>query len=193
IGKSKLVKADLEGPTYKLVRTFHKNNISLKFQMEECHLLLKDHIDLFNPEGNQVVPDVSKPLPLGGPPGQKCSVDEALTIPLDEIQINDKLNFIEAPVKIMDREVKRLKQSRIPIVKTNGQSERNIQTLEDMLHACVMDFGKGWDRHLPLVGDAQLTSLEIIHERTEKIIQIKKHIQAARDRQKSYADRRRKP
>nr|GFC82228.1 putative polyprotein [Tanacetum cinerariifolium] len=34
---------------------------------------------------------------------------------------------------------------------TNGQSERNIQTLEDMLHACVMDFRKGWDRHLPLV------------------------------------------
>ncbi|GJW04805.1 reverse transcriptase domain-containing protein [Tanacetum coccineum] len=34
---------------------------------------------------------------------------------------------------------------------TNGQSERTIQTLEDMLHACVIDFGKGWDRHLPLV------------------------------------------
>ncbi|GJS30382.1 putative reverse transcriptase domain-containing protein [Tanacetum coccineum] len=34
---------------------------------------------------------------------------------------------------------------------TDGQSERTIQTLEDMLHACVIDFGKGWDRHLPLV------------------------------------------
>ncbi|GJW38023.1 putative reverse transcriptase domain-containing protein [Tanacetum coccineum] len=34
---------------------------------------------------------------------------------------------------------------------TNGQSERTIQTLEDMLRACVLDFGKGWDRHLPLV------------------------------------------
>nr|GEX15825.1 reverse transcriptase domain-containing protein [Tanacetum cinerariifolium] len=43
------------------------------------------------------------------------------------------------------------------------------------------------------VEDAQLTSLEIIHETTEKIIQNKKCIQAARDRQKSYADRRRKP
>ncbi|GJS84847.1 putative reverse transcriptase domain-containing protein [Tanacetum coccineum] len=110
---------------------------------------------------------------------------------------------------------------------TDGQSERTIQTLEDMLRACVMDFGKGWDRHLPLVefsynnsyhtsikaapfealygrkcrspicwaevGDAQLTGPEIVHETTEKIIQIKKRIQAARDRQKSYADRRRKP
>ncbi|GJZ51165.1 putative reverse transcriptase domain-containing protein [Tanacetum coccineum] len=77
--------------------------------------------------------------------------------------------------------------------KWDGQSERTIQTLEDMLRACVIDFGKGWDRHLPLVGDAQLTSLEIVHETTEKIIQIKKRIQAARDRQKNYVDRRRKP
>nr|GEW14322.1 putative reverse transcriptase domain-containing protein [Tanacetum cinerariifolium] len=43
------------------------------------------------------------------------------------------------------------------------------------------------------VGDAQLTDPEIVHETTEKIIQIKKRIQAARDRKKSYADRRRKP
>ncbi|GKE86500.1 putative reverse transcriptase domain-containing protein [Tanacetum coccineum] len=35
--------------------------------------------------------------------------------------------------------------------KTDGQSDRTIQKLEDMLHACVLDFGKGWDRHLPLV------------------------------------------
>ncbi|GKF63128.1 hypothetical protein Tco_0186576 [Tanacetum coccineum] len=48
---------------------------------------------------------------------KKCFSNEPLTIPLDEIQIDDKLNFIEEPVKIMDREVKRLKQSRIPIVK----------------------------------------------------------------------------
>ena len=33
---------------------------------------------------------------------------------------------------------------------TDGQSKRTIQTLEDMLRACVIDFGKGWDRHLPL-------------------------------------------
>ncbi|GJT51506.1 putative reverse transcriptase domain-containing protein [Tanacetum coccineum] len=110
---------------------------------------------------------------------------------------------------------------------TDGQSERTIQTLEDMLRACMIDFGKGWDRHLPLVeffynnsyhtsikaasfealygrkcrspicwaevGDAQLTGPKIIHETTEKIIQIKKRIQAARDRQKSYANRRNKP
>ncbi|GJY71651.1 putative reverse transcriptase domain-containing protein [Tanacetum coccineum] len=48
---------------------------------------------------------------------KKCMSEETLAIPLDEIQIDDKLYFIEEPVEIMDREVKRLKQSRIPVVK----------------------------------------------------------------------------
>ncbi|GKB46931.1 putative reverse transcriptase domain-containing protein [Tanacetum coccineum] len=80
---------------------------------------------------------------------------------------------------------------------TDGQSERTIQTLEDMLRACVIDFRKalyGQKCRSPIcwaeVGDAQLTGLEIVHETTEKIIQIKKRIKAARDRRKSYADRR---
>ncbi|GKF79964.1 hypothetical protein Tco_0235532, partial [Tanacetum coccineum] len=55
---------------------------------------------------------------------KKCLVDEPLTIPLDEIQVNDKLYFIEEPVEIMDCEVKRLKQSRIPIVKVHWNSGR---------------------------------------------------------------------
>ncbi|GJV66845.1 putative reverse transcriptase domain-containing protein [Tanacetum coccineum] len=92
----------------------------------------------------------------------------------------------------------------------DGQNERTIQTLEDMLRACVLDFGKGWDKHLPLVefsynnsyhtiikatlfkalygckcrspicwaevGDSQLTGPEIIHETTEKIVQIKNRV-----------------
>nr|GFC78663.1 putative reverse transcriptase domain-containing protein [Tanacetum cinerariifolium] len=65
---------------------------------------------------------------------------------------------------------------------TDGQSERTIQTLEDMLRACAIDFGK-----------AQILSPELIQETTEKIVQIKKRMQAARDRQKSYADLKRKP
>nr|GEV24453.1 putative reverse transcriptase domain-containing protein [Tanacetum cinerariifolium] len=110
---------------------------------------------------------------------------------------------------------------------TDGQSERTIQTLEDMLCSCMIDFGNGWERHLPLVKfsynnsyhasikvapfealygrkyqppvcwaevrDAQLTGPELIHEKTKKILQIKQRIQAARDRQKSYDDVRRKP
>ncbi|GKB32665.1 hypothetical protein Tco_0872066 [Tanacetum coccineum] len=70
IRKKKRSKADLEGPTFKVVQPFHDNNIFLQFQMEECHLLLTDQVDLVNPEGHRVVPDMSKPLPLGGPPGQ---------------------------------------------------------------------------------------------------------------------------
>ncbi|GJR62460.1 putative reverse transcriptase domain-containing protein [Tanacetum coccineum] len=50
--------------------------------------------------------------------------DEPLAIPLNEIQIDDKLNFIEELVEIMDREVKRLKQCRIPIVKIRWNSRR---------------------------------------------------------------------
>ncbi|GJS74346.1 hypothetical protein Tco_0707187 [Tanacetum coccineum] len=53
-----LTKADLEGPAFKLVKPFHKNNISFQFKMEECHLLLTDKIDLTNPEGNRVVPNI---------------------------------------------------------------------------------------------------------------------------------------
>ncbi|GJV27996.1 putative reverse transcriptase domain-containing protein [Tanacetum coccineum] len=48
---------------------------------------------------------------------KKCLSDESLVIPLDEIQVDDKLHFVKEPMEIMDREVKRLKQSRIPIVK----------------------------------------------------------------------------
>ncbi|GKE89634.1 hypothetical protein Tco_1567109 [Tanacetum coccineum] len=55
---------------------------------------------------------------------KKCLSDEPLAIPLDEIHIDEKLNFIEEPVEIMDREVKRLKQSLIPIVKVRWNSRR---------------------------------------------------------------------
>ncbi|GJT28273.1 putative reverse transcriptase domain-containing protein [Tanacetum coccineum] len=82
---------------------------------------------------------------------------------------------------------------------TDGQSERTIQTLEDMLRACAIDFGKGWCRFNvnclfePKAGEAQLLGPELIQETTDKIVQIKQKMQAARDRQKSYADLKRKP
>ncbi|GKA30734.1 putative reverse transcriptase domain-containing protein [Tanacetum coccineum] len=53
---------------------------------------------------------------------KKCLSDEPLAISLDEIHVDDKLNFIEEPVEIMDQEVKRLKQSRIPMVKVRWNS-----------------------------------------------------------------------
>ncbi|GKB85199.1 putative reverse transcriptase domain-containing protein [Tanacetum coccineum] len=110
---------------------------------------------------------------------------------------------------------------------TDGQSERTIQTLKDMLRTYVIDFGNVWARHLLLIefsynnsyhasikaalfealygrkrrspifwaefGDAQLTGPELIHEKAKNIVQIKSRIQAAHDRQKSYANVRHKP
>ena len=55
---------------------------------------------------------------------KKCLSDESLVIPLEEIQVNPNLNFVEEPVEIMDREIKRLKQSRIPIVKVRWNARR---------------------------------------------------------------------
>nr|GEW35245.1 reverse transcriptase domain-containing protein [Tanacetum cinerariifolium] len=56
---------------------------------------------------------------------KKCLADENLVIPLEEVQLDDKLHFIEEPVEIMDREVKQLKQRRIPIVKVRWNSRRD--------------------------------------------------------------------
>ncbi|GJW60481.1 putative reverse transcriptase domain-containing protein [Tanacetum coccineum] len=76
---------------------------------------------------------------------------------------------------------------------TDGQSERTIQTLEDMLRACVMDFGKGWDRHLPLIefsyNNSYHTSIK-----APRFEALEDHPnQASHDQQMSYADKRRKP
>ncbi|GJS44442.1 reverse transcriptase domain-containing protein [Tanacetum coccineum] len=110
---------------------------------------------------------------------------------------------------------------------TDGQSERTIQTLEDMLRACVIDFGGSWNIHLPLaefsynnsyhssircapfealygrkcrspvlwaeIGDSRLIRPELVQETTDKVVVIRDRLKAARDRQKSYADNRRKP
>ncbi|GKA14319.1 putative reverse transcriptase domain-containing protein [Tanacetum coccineum] len=110
---------------------------------------------------------------------------------------------------------------------TDGQSERTIQTLEDMLRACVIDFGGNWDVHLPLaefsynnsyyssircapfealygrkcrlpvlwaeIGESSLIGPKVVQETTDKVVLIKNKLKAERDRQKSYADNRRKP
>ncbi|GKA92944.1 putative reverse transcriptase domain-containing protein [Tanacetum coccineum] len=110
---------------------------------------------------------------------------------------------------------------------TDRQGERTIQTLEDMLRACVIDFGGSWDVHLPLaefsynnsyhtsilcapfealygrkcrstvlwaeIGEGSLIGPELVQETTDKVVVIKEKLKAMIDRQKSYADNRRKP
>jgi len=84
---------------------------------------------------------------------------------------------------------------------TDGQSERTIQILEDMLRACVMDFGVGWSKFLPLVefaynnsyqasiemtpyevGEKRLIGLELIQITSEKIEVTRKKLQTAQSR-----------
>nr|GEW58301.1 putative reverse transcriptase domain-containing protein [Tanacetum cinerariifolium] len=55
---------------------------------------------------------------------KKCLSDEPLAILLDELHINDKLRFVEEPVEIIDQEIKRLRQSRIPIIKVRWNSKQ---------------------------------------------------------------------
>ncbi|GJR88279.1 hypothetical protein Tco_0212290 [Tanacetum coccineum] len=78
------------------------------------------------------------------------------------------------------------------LVMTDGQSEITIQTLEDMLRACVIDFGNGWVKHLPTWLEKFNSPSRDRQETTERSFKLNKD-QAARDRQKSYADLKRKP
>ncbi|KAI3805303.1 hypothetical protein L1987_27543 [Smallanthus sonchifolius] len=109
---------------------------------------------------------------------------------------------------------------------TDGQSERIFQNLEDMLRACIIEFGGSWDSHLPLaefsyknsyhvtigmppyemlygincrtpvcwseIRQKDFASLHVVKETSEKFEQIKARMKAAKDRQKSYADKRRR-
>ncbi|GKA64532.1 putative reverse transcriptase domain-containing protein [Tanacetum coccineum] len=156
---------------------------------------------------------------------------KSLVIPMKEFQIDDKLNVVEEPVEIMDREVKQLKQSRIPIVKVRWNSkrgpaftwERKVQIRAKYTRnaICMKRDKRRWRKNISLrsyhasikaapfealygrkcrspvcwaeVRDVQLTGPKIIHETTENIVQIRQRLQAARDRQRSYANIRRKP
>ncbi|GKC37058.1 putative reverse transcriptase domain-containing protein [Tanacetum coccineum] len=55
---------------------------------------------------------------------KKCLSDESLVIPLEELRVNDKLHFVEEQVKVMDREIKQLKRSRITIIKVRWNTKR---------------------------------------------------------------------
>ncbi|GJT92442.1 putative reverse transcriptase domain-containing protein [Tanacetum coccineum] len=394
-GKIEAMQADLERfASFSAVKAFHKNSVFLQYQMDECHKLLTNKVDLSNLEGHQILRNIYEPLPLGGPPGQssvpwkqsdrrmrilcvisvkgvrkygtkfylreiilrelitqnnkifgkgfqksssndfevllllyiriahisqgqsrlvsqrfsewdvdKCmgklghmvkvlhlfeylrawrlgSVRDDKRISNDFITaIEKRLQRIYRSLEALLRKIEKLttglitehvrhrRYNKKDILKMEMEMEirssQDIKWITDMarttmtcaqdgdplqddvrlclgddlkkaqdhsqrqLRACVLDFGKGWDRHLPLVEisynnsyhtsikaapfkalyghkcrspicsaevrDSQLTGPEIIHETTEKTVQIKSRIQAARDRQKSYADVRRKP
>ncbi|GJX41194.1 putative reverse transcriptase domain-containing protein [Tanacetum coccineum] len=69
---------------------------------------------------------------------KKCISDESFVIPMKELRLDDKLTFVEEPIEIMDREVKQLRQSRIPIVKVRWNSKRGPEytwECEDQIRA----------------------------------------------------------
>nr|GEY35254.1 putative reverse transcriptase domain-containing protein [Tanacetum cinerariifolium] len=151
----------------------------------------------------------------------------AIFMPMREIDPLDKLARMYLKESLQKALGTSLDMSTAYHIETDGQSERTIQTIKDMLRACVINFGNGWVKHLPLVefsynnsyhasikaapfealygrkcrspmcwaevGQVQLTGPKLVQETTERIIQIKQRIQTARDRQKSYADLKRKP
>uniref|UniRef100_A0A2N9FHE6 CCHC-type domain-containing protein n=1 Tax=Fagus sylvatica TaxID=28930 RepID=A0A2N9FHE6_FAGSY len=83
---------------------------------------------------------------------------------------------------------------------SDGQSKQTIQTLEDMLRACILDLGGRWDDHLPLVefayNNSYHSSIEMAPYEAlyglDKIKLIRGHMKAAQSRQKSYTDKKRR-
>nr|GEZ41869.1 putative reverse transcriptase domain-containing protein [Tanacetum cinerariifolium] len=123
-------------------------------------LLKKEELQILNAQTEARKPENIKKEDVGG----------IETDPMDKlarIYLKEVITRHEIPVSIInDRDPRfasnfwrslqnalgtRLDMSTAYHPKTDGQSERTIQTLEDMLRACAIDFGKGWVNHLPLV------------------------------------------
>ncbi|GJS06265.1 putative nucleotidyltransferase, ribonuclease H [Tanacetum coccineum] len=119
------------------------------------------------------------------------------------LEIREDFNTEKFAKLYIDKALKtRLDLSTAYHPQTDRQSERIIQTLEDMLRAYVIDFGGSWDVHLPLAEFSYNNSYhlsirvigpELVLETTDKVVLIKEKLKATRDHQQSYADKRRKP
>jgi hypothetical protein len=160
----------------------------------------------------------------------KLYVNEVVTrhgVPLSIVSDRDS-RFVSNFWKSLQRELgTKVHLSTAYHPQTDGQSERTIQTLEDMLRACVMEYGGAWDTHLPLIefaynnsyhasigmppyemlygrkcrtpscwlepGEKQFAGPEIVQLTAEKVNVAKEALRVARERQKSYADKKRRP
>nr|GFC24149.1 putative reverse transcriptase domain-containing protein [Tanacetum cinerariifolium] len=120
---------------------------------------------------------------------KKCHVDEPLVVPLDGLHFDDKLQFVEEPVEIMDREGW---VNHLPLVEFSYDNSYHAS-----IKAAPFEALYGQKCHSPVcwteVEEAQILDPELTQETTEKIVQIKQRMQATRERQKSYADLKRKP
>jgi len=157
-------------------------------------------------------------------------IDEVVSkhgIPLSIVSDRDS-RFVSNFWKSLQRELgTRVHLSTAYHPQMDGQSERTIQTLEDMLRACVMEYGGSWDSHLPMVefsynnsyhssigmppyemlygrkcrtpscwlepGEKQFAGPEVVQITAEKVNIAKEALRVARERQKAYADKKRRP
>ncbi|GJR72389.1 ribonuclease H-like domain-containing protein [Tanacetum coccineum] len=115
---------------------------------------------------------------------KKCLSDESLIIPMKELWLDDKLNFVEEPVEIMDREVKQLKQSRIPIVKVIEQLKARSGTDLEMAKLHVK---RGRDTKIPhSSGPPVKVGDEAVHkelgDRMERVATTASSLEAEQDR-----------
>jgi hypothetical protein len=160
----------------------------------------------------------------------KMYIDEVVSkhgVPLSIVSDRDT-RFVSKFWKDLQRELgTRVNLSTAYHPQSDGQSERTIQTLEDMLRTCVLDYGGAWDEHLKLIefaynnshhasigmppfemlygrrcrtpscwmepSEKQLTGPEIIEISAEKVNVAKEALRVARERQKTYADKKRRP
>ncbi|GJX47003.1 hypothetical protein Tco_0272193 [Tanacetum coccineum] len=163
-GKKKLCKADLEGPAFNLVKAFHKNSVFLQYQMDECHKLLTNKVDLSNPEGHQILRNIYEPLPLGGPPGQVTiqpqfffnkDLDYLLTVYASLTVLGGRKFYINIHIESSDREAVRILIANLSVYQFQEKLNHLPKTDKTSLHTAV----NMWIRNLVIrnrVGDLQL-------------------------------------
>nr|GEY90461.1 putative reverse transcriptase domain-containing protein [Tanacetum cinerariifolium] len=109
--------------------------LSIRLQVEEDSEMARDLVKKIfmkaNQPKNRIADKLELPEELSNVHNtfhisnlKKCLSDESLIIPIKELQLDDKLNFVEEPMEIMDREIQQLRQSHIPIVKVRRNSNR---------------------------------------------------------------------
>nr|GEU94899.1 putative reverse transcriptase domain-containing protein [Tanacetum cinerariifolium] len=101
---------------------------------------------------------------------KKCLADPTLQIPLDEIRVDAKLNFVEEPMEILEREFKILKRSRISILKVGWNSKRGLEftwEYEDQMKLKNLDYGEVFSTWVAFGGNTR--DLGSFGEETDEI------------------------
>nr|GEY55306.1 reverse transcriptase domain-containing protein [Tanacetum cinerariifolium] len=115
--------SQLTGP--ELIRETTEKIVQIKNRLLIAHSRQKSYADRITKPLKFEVGDIVL-LKVSPWKGDKCLAEGDIVLPMEKIQLDDKLHMIEEPVEIVDREVKQLKQSRIPIVKVRWNSQRGL-------------------------------------------------------------------